>query len=87
MESRGARLSDIPARSATTVTSIAWDTLGEKESRRLREFGLDEGIGIELLHQGFMGGTLACRIGRMTIAMRRHVAAAILVESLPAPAR
>lgn len=87
MESLGARLSDIPPHRATTVTSVAWDALGEKESRRLREFGLDEGIGVELLHHAFLGGTLSCRIGRMTIAMRRHVAAAIMVEPLPANAR
>lgn len=61
------------------VTAIAWDSLSAGEGRRLREFGLAEGVEVELLHNAIGGGPLAVRLGRMTVALRRHVAAAILV--------
>lgn len=68
------------------VDSVDWHALAEPEARRLRELGLDEGVEVELLHRsGLLGrGPVACRIGRMTVALRRHVAAAIHV--LPNPA-
>lgn len=69
-----------------TVAAVAWDALGAGEARRLRELGLDEGVGIALLHRAPLGGTLACRIGRMTVAMRRHVAQAIQVAPAILPA-
>ncbi|WP_019369074.1 FeoA family protein [Sphingomonas sp. HT-1] len=63
-----------------TVAGVDWDRLAEPEARRLRELGLDEGVEVELLRRsGLFGGPLACRIGRMTVALRRHVAAAIHV--------
>ena len=66
---------------AGTVASVMWETLSAPEARRLRELGLDEGVRVELLHRSFLGGgPLACRIGRMTIALRRHVAQAIHVS-------
>ncbi|PVX31269.1 ferrous iron transport protein A [Sphingomonas pokkalii] len=69
-----------------TVAKVEWDRLAEPEARRLRELGLDEGVEVELLRRsGLFGGPLACRIGRMTVALRRHVAATIHV-ALPAEA-
>jgi ferrous iron transport protein A len=63
------------------VVRVAWESLAPSEARRLREFGLDEGVEIELLHQaGWGGGPVAIRLGRMTVALRRHVAAAIQVD-------
>ncbi len=63
-----------------TVASVDWDRLSVGEARRLREFGLDEGVDIELLHRAMLGGgPVACRIGRMTVALRSHVAGAIRV--------
>ena len=65
---------------AGTVAAVDWDQLSEAEARRLREFGLDEGVDIELLHGAALGGgPLACRIGRMTITFRAHIARAIHV--------
>lgn len=64
-----------------TVTAIDWAMLSDAEGRRLREFGLDNGVEVELLHRtGFGGGPLACRIGRMTVAVRHHIAHAIQVS-------
>lgn len=69
-----------------TVAAVDWHILTEPEARRLRELGLDEGVEVELLHRsGLLGrGPVACRIGRMTVALRRHVAAAIHVSPYPA---
>lgn len=65
------------------VSEVAWDDLSEPEARRLRELGLDEGVEVELLHRaGMLGGPIACRIGRMTVALRRHVAHAVHVHPL-----
>ncbi len=63
-----------------TVAAVDWHSLTAVEGRRLRELGLDEGVEVELLHRaGFGRGPVACRIGRMTVALRRHVAHAIHV--------
>ena len=49
-------------------------------ARRLRELGFDEGVEVEVLHRARFGsGPVACRIGRMTVALRRAVAAAVHV--------
>ena len=72
----------LPAHRPATVTAIAWDRLAIPEARRLREFGFDEGVRVEILHRATLfRGPLACRIGRMTVALRRSVAAAITVTS------
>lgn len=75
-----------PGRSAA-VSSVDWAALTEPEGRRLRELGLDEGVEVELIRApGLLGGPLACRIGRMTVALRRHVALAIRVAPAGIPA-
>ena len=79
------RLAQLPRLKPGTVSTVDWHDLSEPEGRRLRELGLDEGVEVELLHRSVLGGgPVACRIGRMTVALRRHVAAAIHV--LPNPA-
>lgn len=76
------RLAQMPRHTPVTVTGIDWHLLTQPEARRLRELGLDEGVEVELLHRSGLlgGGPVACRIGRMTVALRRHVAAAIHVS-------
>jgi ferrous iron transport protein A len=76
------RLASLPRLKPGTVAAVDWHALSEPEGRRLRELGLDDGVEVELLHRsGFLGkGPIACRIGRMTVALRRHVAAAIHVS-------
>jgi ferrous iron transport protein A len=76
-------LEQLPQRQRATVAGIAWDRLTGPEGRRLRELGFDEGVGIEVLHRARIGGgPIACRIGRMTVALRRRVAGAIHVDPL-----
>ena len=73
-------LAALPRASRATVATIDWAALSPPEARRLRELGLDEGVVVELLHRATFGsGPIACRIGRMTVAIRRHVAFAIHV--------
>lgn len=74
-------LTQLPLRQRAHIVAIDWAELAEHEARRLRELGFDEGVSIELLHHGPMGrDPIACRVGRMTVALRRAHAAAIAVE-------
>jgi ferrous iron transport protein A len=76
-------LETLPRHAHATVAQIDWTRLSVPEARRLRELGFDEGVDIEMLHRSRFGkGPIACRIGRMTVAMRRAVAASVRV--LPA---
>lgn len=77
------RLTDLPLRQPAYVDMIDWSALSPSEGQRLREFGLFEGASVEALHRGgWTGkGPIACRIGRMTIAMRRTHAAAVTVRT------
>ncbi|MGC6400052.1 FeoA family protein [Sphingomonas sp. FW199] len=74
-------LAQLRARDRAMVIAIDWQRLSEPEARRLRELGMDEGVEVEMVRRGgILGGPLACRIGRMTVALRRHVALAVTVE-------
>ena len=80
-------LETLPRRQAAIVGAIEWARLASPEARRLRELGFDEGVAVEVLHRARLGGgPIACRIGRMTVALRRAVARAISVspDALPA---
>ncbi|EQB33031.1 FeoA family protein [Sphingobium ummariense] len=79
------RLSELPLRQPAYVDMIDWTALSAAEGQRLREFGLCEGASVEALHHGgLLGrGPIACRVGRMTIAMRRNHAAAVTVRTGP----
>ena len=75
-------LESLPNRQPATVAGIDWTRLSVPEARRLRELGFDEGVGVEVLHRSMIGkGPIACRIGRMTVALRRTVAGAIHVSA------
>lgn len=75
-------LESLPLRRPATISAIAWELLAPPEARRLREFGFEEGMHVELLHRATLfRGPVACRIGRMTVALRRNVAAAITVTT------
>ena len=78
-------LEQLPRHQRAFVAAIDWARLAAPEAQRLREFGFDEGVRIEVLHRARLGGgPIACRIGRMTVALRRAVAAAISVRPTPA---
>ena len=80
-------LETLPHRQHGVVATIEWTKLAVPEARRLRELGFDEGVDVEVLHRAKLGrGPIACRIGRMTVALRRAVASAIHVMPAHAPA-
>jgi len=74
------RLDQLPLRQESRIASIDWDGLSLREARRLREQGFDDGVSIETLHRGAWKCPLACRVGRMIVALRRSVAASVIVE-------
>lgn len=75
-------LETLPRRRHATIAAIDWARLAAPEAQRLREFGFDEGADVEVLHRAAVGrGPIACRIGRMTVALRRAVAATIHVAA------
>ncbi len=77
------RLTELPLRQPAYVDLIDWSALTAAEGQRLREFGLCEGASVEALHRGgFLGkGPIACKVGRMIVAMRRNHAAAVTVRT------
>jgi len=77
-------LAELPFRCEATISTIDWSALSERDGRRLRELGFDEGVAVEPLHGGgfTVRDPLAVRIGRMTVAIRRAHASAIRVEPL-----
>jgi len=73
-------LDQLARRTPAAVSAVDWDALAPAEARRLREFGFDEGVAVEALHRGPIGmDPIACRIGRMTVALRRATARAVSV--------
>ena len=75
-----ASLDQLPLRQPAHIAAIDWDALSAGEARRLRELGFDEGVEVEALHHGPFGlDPIACRIGRMTIALRRATASAVRI--------
>ena len=80
-------LETLPRHQAAIVDTIDWSRLATPEARRLRELGFDAGVAVQVLHRAQIGGgPVACRIGRMTVALRRAVAGAIHVSPAHAPA-
>ena len=76
-------LDKLPLKAGGEIVSVDWAILDEKDARRLRELGVDEGVPVEKLHKGPFGiDPIACRIGRMTVALRTAQAAAIAVGPL-----
>lgn len=74
-------LADLPFNQEATIDVIDWAALSERDGRRLRELGFDEGVAVEPLHGGLFGrDPFAVRIGRMTVAIRQAHAAAITVD-------
>ena len=66
---------------AVRISRIDWDQMSHDEGRRLREFGLMEGIDVTPLHRGslFSRDPLALAIGRMQVIIRARQAAMIEV--------
>ena len=76
-----AKLDSAPIGVAVRISRIEWDQMSHDEGRRLREFGLMEGIEVTPLHRGslFSRDPLALSIGRMQVIIRARQAAMIEV--------
>ncbi|WP_308420410.1 FeoA family protein [Croceicoccus mobilis] len=81
----GERLADCELGTSVRILAVDWDHLGNAEARRLRALGFDVGAVLRLAHRGVFGGRdpIAIEVGRMTVALRRHHASAIMVEAAP----
>jgi ferrous iron transport protein A len=77
-------LHDLALNTPARIASIDWAALGPAEAQRLRAFGFDIGAHVEPLHRAGLiaRDPIAIKIGRMTVAVRRAVAAAIQVQPL-----
>jgi ferrous iron transport protein A len=75
-------LDSLPISQIAMITGIDWPRLGEREGRRMRELGFETGEMVEIIHGSgwFSRDPIACRIGRMTVAIRKAHAASISVE-------
>lgn len=78
------RLDELPLNQPATITHIRWDSFEVGAARRLRALGFDEDMTVEAIHAGGLVARdpIACRIGRMTVAIRRIHAALIEVAPL-----
>lgn len=79
------QLHHLPLNRTAVIRSINWDVLPDQEGHRLRSLGFEPGVTIEALHKGILmwRDPLAVRVGRMTVALRTNVAAAIDCELKP----
>lgn len=74
------RADQLPYDRTGIITGVDWQSIDPATASRLRDFGVDEGVSIQLMHCGPVGrDPMAIRIGRMTVALRRTQAAAIRV--------
>lgn len=78
-------LDQLPLNRPARIAQIDWTEMAAGAAKRLRELGFDEGVTVEAIHQAPFGkDPIACRVGRMTVALRRAQAMAITVEALAA---
>jgi ferrous iron transport protein A len=79
------QLDQLPIGQSARVDSVDWPSIPDGEAHRLRSLGLEEGVLVEALHRGmlFFHDPMAIRVGRMTIALRSKVAAAITCAEMP----
>ncbi|WP_432768589.1 MAG: ferrous iron transport protein A [Sphingopyxis sp.] len=75
-------LDSAPLGVAVRISRIDWTAMSQAEGRRLREFGLMEGVEVTPLHRGslFSRDPLALTVGRMQVIVRARQAAMIEVE-------
>ena len=74
-------LNDLRRGERAIIARIAGVGDDEVTVRRLHEMGFDDGVEVEMLHRGPIGGDpLALRVGTMVIGLRKALAAMIEIE-------
>jgi ferrous iron transport protein A len=73
----------LPAHRGAHIVAVDWGQLAPEEAKRLRALGIDEGAKVAIAYRGMFAARdpLALEIGRMTVALRRAHARAIVVEA------
>ena len=76
-------LDRLPLDTPAQISFIDWTQLVPEEAARLRALGLDEGTHVRLAYRGVFctADPLAVEVGRMTVALRRVHARAMVVEA------
>jgi len=74
----------LPIGKPARIAVVDWSRLVAEEAQRLRALGLDSGARVEVAYRGVLWGSdpLAVSLGRMTVALRRVHARAMVVEVL-----
>lgn len=78
-------LSDLKIGDQATIQGFDTSRVDDQEfaadlEDRLLEIGFEEGLAVEVLHKGSIGGDpLAVKIGTITLALRKMEAAAIIL--------
>ena len=64
------------------IVRVDWAVLAPEEAKRLRALGIDEGARVAIAHRGIFFGRdpIALMVGRMTVALRRVHARAMVVR-------
>jgi ferrous iron transport protein A len=77
-------LDTLPANCPARIVAVDWSLLAPEEALRLKALGIDEGAKITIAHRGVFAGSdpIALEIGRMTVALRRSHARAMMVEQV-----
>lgn len=79
------RIEDLKTGQTASVVKIGETGTHAAEALRLREMGFDEGVEIEVLHRGLIGGCpIALRVGNNVIALRKAATRLLEVSITPA---
>lgn len=74
-------LSDLRPGDAATIVAIDHAGVEPTNARQLHEMGFDEGVDVAMLYRAPFGGDpLMLRVGNMGVALRRSLAAMVVVE-------
>jgi len=76
-------LDQLPTGQRAEIAAIDWSVLPPDEGKRLRALGVDEGAMVSIRQRGIFFGRdpIALDIGRMTVAIRRVHARAIMLRA------
>ena len=77
-------LDTLPAHRPARIVAVDWSLLAPEEALRLQALGIDTGALVAIAHRGVFAGKdpIALEIGRMTVALRRSHARAMIVEEV-----
>ncbi|MBS0482913.1 MAG: ferrous iron transport protein A [Proteobacteria bacterium] len=74
----------LPIGQRARIVAVDWSRLVDEEAQRLQALGVDVGARVAVAHRGVFSGMdpIALTVGRMTVALRRAHARAMMVEAL-----